>query len=84
MTTNAKELVTGVLVDVLGIAPEIITPQADMRQDLGLDSLDGLELVVVMQDELGVDLTDDEIDSLRTVADAVELVERYLDKGRSA
>lgn len=84
MTINAKELVTGVLVDVLGVAPESITPQADMREDLGLDSLDGLELVVVMQDELGVDLSDDEIDSLRTVADAVELVERYLDKGRSA
>jgi acyl carrier protein len=47
-----------------------------LREDLGLDSLQSLELLSVVSEELRIDLAMDDAVELRTVADACELVER--------
>lgn len=79
MTTNATaaELllhrIAGVLVDRLGLLPEEAVPEARFREDLGMDSLDMVELLTVVEEELGepLDSPDDTLASLATIGDVV-------------
>jgi acyl carrier protein len=52
-----------------------LTPEATLYDDLGLDSLDAVDLVVAMEKAFGVKLTNEEaIKSVRTVGDLNELI----------
>ena len=58
----------------LSVAEEAVVPTARLIEDLGADSLDAVELVISLEDEFAVQLTDDQVASIRTVGDAVDLV----------
>lgn len=60
----------------LGIDPAEITPNADLEVDLGADSLDVVELVMRCEEEFDIEVSDEDADKIKTVADAVKLVER--------
>ncbi len=60
--------------DKFGIAADEITPEATFEA-LDLDSLDLVEFSMAAEDELGVKITDDEAAELKTVGDAVRLLE---------
>lgn len=64
-----------IIAEHLGIENRTIEP-TDKFDDLGADSLDGIELVMAVEEEFGVSLNDDELDGLLTVGDVVALVER--------
>ena len=51
-----------------------ISAQTDLREDLGLNSLDAVDLVLEIEDEFEIELPDDEIMSLATVADVIRAV----------
>lgn len=48
-----------------------MTPAATFEKDLGLDSLDVVELVMALEEEFGVEIPDAEADKIASVADAV-------------
>jgi acyl carrier protein len=53
-----------------------ITPSADLREDLGLDSIDIAELSMALEDEFGIpEISEDEFERVKTVGDMVKLVE---------
>ncbi len=64
-----------VMADRLGIAPEQITPEARLAEDLGLDSLDAVELAIAVERRFAIEVTEEELAGLRTVADMLALVE---------
>jgi acyl carrier protein len=76
-TTQIQDLVTDVLVETLGLDPADIVPDADLQHDLGLDSLDRLELITGVEGRVGVTVPDSELASIRTVADATAMLERH-------
>jgi acyl carrier protein len=76
-SVEIQKLVTDVLVDTMGLDPAEIVPEADLEHDLGLDSLERLELVTAIEGEIGATVPDLDVTSVRTVADAVALVERF-------
>jgi acyl carrier protein len=49
-------------------------PEADLVEDLDLDSVDAVSLVVLLEEETGLELRDDDVKSMRTVASIVEIV----------
>ena len=51
-----------------------ITPTTDLRDDLGLNSLDAVDLVLEIEDEFDIELPDEEITALARVADVVKAV----------
>lgn len=56
--------------DSFEIAPERLTPQAQIFADLGLDSLDMVDLAAALQKKLGVSIRDDDpVRSIRTMRD---------------
>jgi acyl carrier protein len=64
-----------------GIEAEKVTPEADLQQDLGLDSLDTVEMTVGLEDRFGIEIPDSELEGVRTVNDAVELIEQKVAVG---
>jgi acyl carrier protein len=59
-----------------GVDAEKVTPEADLQKDLGLDSLDTVEMTVGLEDRFGIEIPDEELEDVRTVNDAIDLIEQ--------
>jgi acyl carrier protein len=64
-----------ILVNKLKVSPEQITPEAT-REDIELDSLAVVELSLVLETELGVSVSDDELLEAETVGDMLAIIEQ--------
>lgn len=69
--TDTYERVVSILVDYLGINRNDATPKAHLIDDLGADSLDMVEMVMLIEDEFGVSIPDDIAEKINTVEDIV-------------
>lgn len=69
------ELLKKIMVEDLQLDAAGVHPGAS-REDAGLDSLGVVELSIVLSRRLGVDITDDELLELKTVADIAQLIEQ--------
>jgi acyl carrier protein len=67
-----------IIVDLLGVDPAQITPEARFREDLEADSLDLVELIMAMEEEFGGEISDEEAQQITTVAEAVAFLEKKL------
>ncbi len=68
------EKIKAVVADKLDTDPADITESASFVDDLGADSLDVVELIMGLEDEFGIEISDEEAENLRTVGDAVKFV----------
>jgi len=71
---TVMEKLTELLIEEFEIEEEEITPDANFFTDLGLDSLDAVDLIVNMDKMLGVALKAEDAQKIRTVSDFVELI----------
>lgn len=67
-----------VLVKELQVASSAITPQADFMKDLGLDSLDLIELTIALEEEFGMEIQDEEAQKIMTIPQLLELLEEKM------
>lgn len=67
-----------VISEHLGVEPDRVTDDANFIDDLGADSLDIVELTMAMEEEFNVEVPDDEMERLNTVAEAISLIESKL------
>ncbi|HSY41778.1 MAG TPA: acyl carrier protein [Polyangia bacterium] len=70
--------VTDLLATSFEIDPAKIKPEALLFQDLGLDSIDAIDLVVRLQEWTGRRVSEDALRGVRTVSDVVALVQAHL------
>ena len=61
-------------VDVLSVDPDKVTPEASFGDDLEADSLDLVELVMVLEEEFGVEVPEGEVEGIKTVGQAYDLI----------
>lgn len=73
---SRTEEVRAAVADHLGIEPALLIDQASLSQDLGLDSLAGIELATALEDRFSLRITDDELSALRTYGELERLVLR--------
>lgn len=52
--------------------PEKVSPSSHFANDLGLDSLDTVELVMALEDEFAIEIPDNEAEKIESCGDAVE------------
>ncbi len=68
------EHVKGILVETLSVDEDKVTMDARFQEDLETDSLDLVELVMTMEEKVGIKITDEEAADIKTVGDAVDFV----------
>lgn len=70
------EKVKAITVDQLSVAPEDVKMDSAFIDDLGADSLDIVELIMAFEEEFNTEIPDDVAEKIRTVRDAVELLDK--------
>ena len=70
------EKVKAFTVDQLSVAPEDLKMDSTFIDDLGADSLDIVELIMAFEEEFNTEIPDDVAEKIRTVRDAVELLDK--------
>ena len=66
--------IKSIMMDQLNIDENDITEDTSFKDDLGLDSLDLFELARAMEEEFGVEIPQEDLESIVTVGDAVEYI----------
>ena len=64
-----------ILVEELSLNPDDVTLNSELANDLGVNSLELADLVLVCEDEFGVEFNEDDIHKFITVGDVVEYLE---------
>ena len=64
-----------IIVDQLDVAPEDVSPASSFTDDLGADSLDMVELIMAIEERMGVHIAQKEAGNLTTVGDVLAFVE---------
>ncbi len=73
-TSEALDVITSYLVNDFDVPKEKITMEADLFEDLELDSIDALDMVGLVEARLGTQVEDEVLKGLRTIADVVDYV----------
>ncbi|HET7686038.1 MAG TPA: acyl carrier protein [Candidatus Limnocylindria bacterium] len=66
-----------IIVEQLGVDEEEVTLQASFVEDLNADSLDLVELIMSLEEEFGMEISDEDAEKIQKVSDAVEFIEEH-------
>ena len=73
-----EEQVKNIVVEQLGVSVNEVVPEASFVDDLGADSLDLVELVMVLEEEFGKEIPDEEAEKIQTVKDAINFIKNNM------
>ncbi|MFO7830605.1 MAG: acyl carrier protein [Desulfuromonadaceae bacterium] len=71
---SIEERVQKIVAEQLGVEEEQVTMEASFMDDLGADSLDTVELVMALEEEFEIEISDEDAEKIQKVKDAVEYV----------
>ncbi len=75
MNNDIFEKLKAIAVDQIGIDEELVKPESDIIKDLGLDSLDIVDMLMSVEETFGVTIDDGNVAEMKTVADVVRFIE---------
>lgn len=78
MEKTAERRVIEIVVEQLGVGEDEVVPEASFVDDLGADSLDLVELIMAMEEEFGLEISDEEAEKIRTVQDVINYVNGHI------
>lgn len=67
-----------IIINELNCAEEAVTPEAKLKDDLGADSIDAVQIVMEVEDAFGITVDDQEAESMETVGDVVKYIENNI------
>lgn len=77
MSNNTiEERVKKIIIDMLGVKPEDVVPEASFVDDLGADSLDTVELVMALEEEFSTEIRDEDAEKINTVQAAIDYIKK--------
>ena len=75
---STSEKVKGIIAIETGVKLEAVQDDATLIDDLGMDSLDAVELGMALEEEFGLEIPDEEMEKAKTVEDVVKYIEEKL------
>ena len=76
--TKTYERLKKIIVEQLGVDEGDVKPEASFVDDLNADSLDLVELIMSLEEEFGMEISDEEAERIKTVGDAQEYIEEHV------
>jgi len=73
-----QKKIVDIIANQLGVDKEIVSPEANVVDDLGADSLDVVELVMALEEAFDLEIPDEEAEKIRTVKDIIEYLAKAL------
>ena len=73
---SIEERVKKIIVEQLGVKEEDVKPEASFVEDLGADSLDTVELVMALEEEFDMEISNEDAEGISTVGDVVEFIKQ--------
>lgn len=77
MAMSAEDRLKKIIAKELSVSEEEVTPDASFIDDLNADSLDLVELIMALEEEFGVKISDEEADRIKTVKDAMDYLHEH-------
>lgn len=71
------EKVKAILSEQFDVEEDTITPDSNIADDLGADSLDVVDLLMSIEDEFEIEIPDEEVENLKTVGELVKYIEDH-------
>ncbi len=78
MEKSVEKRVIEIIVEQLGVSEEEITMEASFIDDLGADSLDLVELIMAMEEEFSLEISDEDAEKIQTVQDVVNYITEHV------
>jgi acyl carrier protein len=75
---SVERRVIEIIVEQLGVSAEEVTLEASFIDDLGADSLDLVELIMAMEEEFGLEISDEDAEKIQTVQDVVNYINQHI------
>ena len=72
------ERVRELICEQLSVSPDEVTPEATFVGDLSADSLDMVELMMALEEQFEIDISEDQAERIQTVSDAVAFIEQRI------
>jgi acyl carrier protein len=75
---NTYDRLKKIIVEQLGVDEVDVKPEASFVDDLNADSLDLVELIMSLEEEFGMEISDEDAEKIKTVGDAQEYIEEHV------
>ena len=75
---TVSERLRNIIVEQLGVEESEVVPSASFTEDLNADSLDLVELIMSLEEEFKLQISDDDAEKITTVGEAEEYIEEHL------
>lgn len=75
--SDTAEKVKSIIVEQLGVPADEVTENASFIEDLGADSLDIVELVMALEEEYDIEISDEDAEKILTVGDAINYIQEH-------
>ena len=76
---NAEARLRKIIAEQLGVPEEEVVPEASFIEDLNADSLEMVDLIISLEEEFGVQVSDEDAEKIKTVKDAIDYLNDHLD-----
>ena len=72
-----RSKIVAIIANQLGVEKDIITPEANVVDDWGADSLDVVELVMALEEEFETEIPDEDAEKITTVKQAIDYINAH-------
>ncbi len=74
--SEIAQKVKGIIIDKLGVEESEVTPEASFTNDLGADSLDIFQIIMALEEEFDMEISNEDAEKIVIVRDAVEYIKK--------